>query len=367
MACSAPLPGLLPRDGIYRILVCRPNHRLGNILLVTPLIAELERLYKGAEIDIVAEGPAASDVFATFFSVKNIYCLPTRGFKHPLAFVSLLSKVRKNRYDLVIDPCIGSNFSRILTKVFRGRYKLGFDDAPSPRGLTHVVPESLAPRHMAKRPVSLVRLHGSSGHDEIRDFPSLDIRLSDTERAQGRSIVRELLDASNQSAAKLAIGIFANATGAKRYPGEWWADFIATLTEACPHAGLVEIIPANGRSMLDSRWPGYYSSKIRRMGAVMSGLDLMISADCGVMHLAVASHVPTVGLFSVTDANVYGPYGLGNRLLVTNDSTAGDMARSVIAACPQLTNPCAAIAAHVTQALNQIQAAADPALGEQVL
>ncbi|OOG43446.1 hypothetical protein B0E51_01125 [Rhodanobacter sp. C05] len=326
---------------------------------MTPLIAELERLYKGAEIDIVAEGPAAADVFATFFSVKNIYCLPTRGFKHPIAFLSLISRVRKNHYDLVIDPCVGSNFSRVLTRIFRGRHKLGFHDAPSLRGLTHGVPESLAPRHMAKRPVSLIRGHGPSEDGVLRDFPPLDIRLSDAERAQGRSIVRELLDTSGQSAAKVAIGIFANATGAKRYPGLWWSEFINALKETCPQGGIVEIIPANGRSMLDSRWPGYYSSKIRRMGAIMAGLDLMISADCGVMHLAVASHVPTVGMFSVTDANVYGPYGLGNRLLVTNGSTASDVARSVVAACSQLMDPCAAIAENVAQVLSQIQAAPD--------
>ena len=97
--------------------------------------------------------------------------------------------------------------------------------------------------------------------------------------------------------------------------------------------------------MLDSRWPGYYSSKIRRLGAVMSGLDLMISADCGVMHLAVASHVPTVGMFSITDANVYGPYGGSNGLQVTNGSTARDVAKSVAAAFPQFMKPTAYLAA----------------------
>ena len=335
------------------------------MLLITPLIAELERLYKGAEIDIVAEGPAASDVFATFFSVKNIYCLPVRGFKRPLAFLSLISRIRKNRYDLIIDPCVGSGFSRVLTRIFRGRHKLGFDDALSPRGLTHVVPDSLAPRHMAKRPVSLVRGSGSPPLDTCSDFPPLDIRLADAERAQGRSIVRELLDGSRQSAAELAIGIFANATGAKRYPGEWWSDFIAALKEACPRGGIIEIIPANGSSMLDSRWPGYYSSKIRRMGAVMSGLDLMISADCGVMHLAVASHVPTVGMFSVTDASVYGPYGRSNRLLVTNGSSAGDVARSVAAAFPQFMGLCAGLAANTAQAPGKASVAPAPTASGQ--
>jgi heptosyltransferase-3 len=118
----------IPRNGIYHILVCRPNHRLGNMILVTPLIAELEQLYKGAETDIVAEGDIASDVFQSFSSVKNIYCLPRRGFKHPFVFLSKILKIRKTWYDLIIDPCLGSGFSRALTRVFKGTRKLGFDD-----------------------------------------------------------------------------------------------------------------------------------------------------------------------------------------------------------------------------------------------
>jgi len=34
-----------------RVLVCRPNGRLGNTLLLTPLLQELERVFPGAEID----------------------------------------------------------------------------------------------------------------------------------------------------------------------------------------------------------------------------------------------------------------------------------------------------------------------------
>lgn len=53
----------------------------------------------------------------------------------------------------------------------------------------------------------------------------------------------------------------------------------------------------------------------------MAGVDMMISADCGVMHLAVASGTATVGMFSVTDAKIYGPYGSHNAHLVTEGMT----------------------------------------------
>jgi ADP-heptose:LPS heptosyltransferase len=334
MSRSLPDPGLepLPRKGIYRILVCRPNHRLGNTILLTPLLAELERTYPGAEIDVISEGNIAKEVFATFFSVRNIHCLPRRGFKHPVSFLSLLRHVRKTRYDLIVDPCVGSGFSRVLTRFLKGRYKLGFDDDPAHSGLTHCAPASVAPRHMAKRPIDLLRCKAGREHDPSEFFPPMDIRLTDAERAQGKDIVRDLLAGSTRPVRHPVVGIFANATGAKRYPAAWWNEFITTFRERAPSSSIIELIPMNGQSLLGSEWPAYYSSDIRRMGAVMAGTDLMISADCGVMHLAVASKVPTAGMFCATDAAVYAPYSHGSCALVTQGLSAREAAERVAAA-----------------------------------
>ncbi|WP_430390058.1 glycosyltransferase family 9 protein [Dyella sp. 20L07] len=326
----------MPRKGIYRILICRPNHRLGNTILLTPLISELERHYKGAEIDILSEGDIAEEVFASFFSVKNVFCLPKRGFKRPIPFLGRLLHIRKTTYDLIIDPCLGSGFSRTLTKFLKGRYKLGFSDQPDSSGLTHPAPTSVAGNHMAQRPINLLRWAQSQDARETGEYPSLDIRLTDAERSQGRLAINHLLSASQQTVTPPVVGIFANATGAKRYPMTWWSEFIAAFKEMSPSSSIIELIPMHGHSMLGEEWPGYYSSDIRRMGAVMAGMDLMISADCGVMHLAVASKVPTVGMFCVTDASVYAPYGLGSCPLLTQGLSAREAAMQVVRAFPDL-------------------------------
>lgn|GEM_PF-7059747 len=61
-------PGGLPRTGIHRVLVCRPNQRLGNSGLISPLIAEIEALYPGAEIDMPGSY-APECLYANRFSV----------------------------------------------------------------------------------------------------------------------------------------------------------------------------------------------------------------------------------------------------------------------------------------------------------
>ena len=324
----------LANQGIYRILVSRPNHRLGNTLLLTPLIAELETRFPGAEIDIVSEGDIAQDVFNGFFSVRRVLCLPRRGFKHPFAFLALFFRIRRTRYDLIIDPSVHSGFGRTLTRLLRARFKLGFSDAPT-RALTHAAPQDIAGRHMGQRPVNLVRWACRARMDT--DYPRLSVHLTDDELAEGARVVTELTERPDHGSGPV-IGVFGNATGSKRYPMAWWIDFMATLQGAFPLASIVEIVPAHAQSMLSGAWPGYYSSDIRRMAAVLAALDLFITADCGVMHLGAAAGTRTIGLFKRTALDVYTPYGNGNIGLHTGDASGSATAHRVIESLS--TKPC---------------------------
>lgn len=324
------IPDPLPSQGIYRILVCRPNHRLGNTLLITPLIAELEKHYKGAEIDIVSEGDIAREVFAGYFSVRRIFCLPKRGFKHPIAFLRTLFQIRGTQYDLIVDPSVRSGYGRTLTRVLRARFKLGFSDKPT-RALTHAAPRALAGRHMAQRPVNLVRWATQAPATVPEGYPPLSVRLGGIERSEGVEVVAALAARQGGHKPGPVVGIFGNATGSKRYSRAWWADFLATFQATFPNASILEIIPAHGHSMLGDGWPGYFSSDIRHMAAVLAALDLFITADCGVMHLAASASVPTIGLFKATVLDIYAPYGGYNAGMDTGDASGSDIARRVIA------------------------------------
>ncbi|NUO71710.1 MAG: lipopolysaccharide heptosyltransferase family protein, partial [Frateuria sp.] len=95
------------------MLVCRPNHRLGNALLLSPLIQEVEALYPGAEIDIVGSDAAVS-LFADRFHVRRVFALPRRVARHVLFSAKILRNVRSGRYDLAIDACNGSQSGQLV-------------------------------------------------------------------------------------------------------------------------------------------------------------------------------------------------------------------------------------------------------------
>lgn len=307
-------PGELPAHGIHRILVCRPNHRLGNMVLVSPLLSELERLYPGAEIDLVGSGGAAQTLFGTRFQIRRILDWPYRLARHPWAALQLLRELRRSTYDMAIDPCVGSFTGRMLLSVCHARFKVGFP--------VDSMPDSRTPQHFAKRSVHVLRRVCAAPRSD--DFPLLNIALTPRELDQGAHTLAAILgDTAATRGNEPTIGIFTNATGAKRLPEAWWSEFITILRAHRPDIRVIDVLAAHGRSQLPGVTTSFYTRDLRKLAAVLAHLSGFVSADCGVMHLAAATGVPTLGFFTLPIRAKYTPYGPGNRSLGIDPGAIG--------------------------------------------
>ncbi len=312
---------------IRTILICRPNHRLGNLLLLTPLVVELQRIFPEAEIDIVLAGRDGAELFESFPGVARIYSLSRRMVRHPVATIRTALQIRRARYDLVIDPCEASQSGRLLTAIAGARYVIGNPRDPRAADPEEAAAMRRAPRHMAQWPVYLIRRAATRHPPEPgRAFPPLDIRLSADERQIARRELDLLLETAGKSGVETIVGVFADATGAKCHDKDWWRRFIREMEAQHPDCAIVEIAPPDGRTRLSMNLPSFSSPSPRKIAALISNMTCFVSADCGVMHLASASGVPTIGLFSVTDASKYAPYGRGSRALVTNGKSPEEIA-----------------------------------------
>ena len=306
----------LPLAEIRQILVCRPNHRLGNLLLLTPLLAELQRVMPDAKVDIVLAGDCGADLFRNFANVRHCYVLSRRMVRNPLAIIRTVLRLRRARYDLAIDPCEASQSSRFLVAAANATYALGMP-RQSAADVTGPQPVRLAPAHMAQWPVFLLRrASGLQSSAPADDYPNLTIQLSLDECQRGQRVLDGLLREQHESAGQPVIGVFAEATGAKRYDPDWWERFITAIRAQCSCA-VVEIAPPDGRARLSCGLPIFSSPSPREVAAVIANMTCFVSADCGVMHLATATGTPTIGLFSVTDMAKYKPYGPDNHALDT--------------------------------------------------
>lgn len=183
---------------------------------------------------------------------------------------------------------------------------------------------------MAQWPVYWLRRRlAGAPEDGDPGFPLLDIRLASNERETARAALAKLPGAGRGDPDRPILGVFANATGAKRYSADWWRRFLDELRKQHADARIVEIAPPNGRRRLDAAGPSFASPNLREVAALIANMTWFVSADCGVMHLASAAGVPTCGLFSVTDPRTYAPYGRASQALDTRGQTPEVVAQRV--------------------------------------
>ena len=124
-AARGDLPEHLPARGIHRILICRATRTLGETLLLSPLLQEIEARFPGAEVDIVSGCGAAPALFARYPQVRRVTVLPRSVIKAPLRYRRILKELRAAKYDLAIDPYLFSNSDRLLVRTSQARFRIG--------------------------------------------------------------------------------------------------------------------------------------------------------------------------------------------------------------------------------------------------
>lgn len=307
------------KQEVKRILVSRPNHRLGNLLMVTPLLQELAVTFPGAKVDFFSKGGLAPIVLKNYANVDEIISLPREHFKQFHRYVYAWFKIKTKKYDLVINAVNGSSSGRLSTKMAKAKYKI----------FGEMTPEFLAAnpgyKHMAKCPVYQLRdLLAGVAAENTQKVPSLSLLLSQEEIDSAKKIVDKLVDPK-----KKTIAIFTYATGEKCYSKEWWGKFYTALQDKFPRYNFLEVLPKENVSQIDFVAPTYYSKDIREICAFIANTEVFIGADSGMMHLAIASQTPTVGLFSVTDLEKYGPYNEENIAIDTKKTSVEESVNHV--------------------------------------
>lgn len=301
-------------DEVQKVLVIRPNHRLGNQLLISPLIQEIENTFQACSIDLFLKGPLGEIIFKNYHSVNECLSLPKRHFNALHSYFYCWTKLLFKKYDLVINAVPESSSGRIASMITRGTYKIygtvGENDLNQLQDCNHI----------AKKPV--YHLRKQSGISLSEEVPELNIRLSTEEIRKGKEVISRLFNND-----KKTIALFTYATRDKCYPKEWWGDFYNSLTEKYQHEfNFLEILPKENVSQINFKTQTLYSQDLREIAAVIKNTEILIAADSGMMHLGCASNTPVIGLFSVTDSSIYGPYGGHNIAVNTNhDSLNGIM------------------------------------------
>lgn len=290
---------LVDKTEIKRVLICRPNGRLGNLLLITPLVQEVSATFPNCKIDLFVKGTLAPIIFENYDVVDKTIHLPKKPFKNLLQYIKVWISIKKEPYDMAINVDQNSSSGRLAVRFSNAKYKF-YGDADD-----HETAKKIDYDHIAKYPVynfrkylTKLRLKKSN-----KIVAPLDLKLSSFEIADGKKLLNDLVNND-----KKTICIFTYATGAKCLSEEWWEKFYEQLLTEYKNYNIIEILPVENVSQIGFKAPTFYSKDIREIGAVIANADLFIGADSGIMHLASAVQTPTIGLFSVSNIKKYEPY-----------------------------------------------------------
>ncbi|QSB26681.1 glycosyltransferase family 9 protein [Flavobacterium sp. CLA17] len=291
---------LVDKNDIKRVLICRPNGRLGNLLLITPLVQEVTEIFPNCKVDLFVKGTLAPIIFENYENIDKVIDLPKKPFKNLLKYFNVWISIKRRKYDIAINVDQNSSSGRLAVQFSNAKYKF-FGDSD---GETQIVKSDYD--HIAKYPVYNFRNYltklGLPKSNKI--IAPLDLKLSLSEFAEGKKILAGLVDNNSRR----TICLFTYATGTKCLSEIWWEDFYKALKKEYADYNIIEVLPIENVSQIAFQAPSFYSKDIREIGAFIANTDIFIGADSGMMHLASSVQTPTVGLFSVSEIKKYEPY-----------------------------------------------------------
>jgi len=284
------MPAISPRQ----ILMIRLG-RLGDVVLATPLARALRQAFPQARLDWVIKQEFASLIQGHPLLRQVIPLDTSQGFA---GLFRLAGELRRQRYDLVLD----------LHGVPRSYLLSGWSGA-------------LMRRRYRKRPIQR-RLLTGLGLNLLRDAPSVAERYFTTVEDFGIAPdhgAPELwpgAEARQESERLLApwprprIGLAPGATRfTKRWPGPAFAETGSHLAERFSGSVVVVGGPEDRETAQEvlTRLPQPKPAldltgrlSLPQAVAVIQDLDLLISNDTGLMHVATAVQTPLVAVFGPT-------------------------------------------------------------------
>lgn len=277
-----------------RILFIASN-RIGDAILSTGVLARLLQEYPGAKVT-VAGGAASLPVFGGVPGLERAILF--RKKRLGLHWLALWSKTMLRQWDVVVDM----RRSALPWLVWAGRRL----SPPKGNRTTHRVAQAASMLGLADKP------------------PAPKIWLREAHRSAAASLIQRGLPV-------LAIGPTAN-WGGKMWPGERFAELALRLTAEngpLPQARIavfggpderLQANPVLAALPRDRRIDLVGKVDILTAAACLQRCALYVGNDSGLMHLAAAVGLPTLGLFGPSDERSYGPWGSKAAFLRTPES-----------------------------------------------
>jgi len=312
-----PLP---PAEAVRKVLVLK-LWGMGSIVLASPLLDELRARYPEAHITFVTLEENAPILRYAPAIDGSITIDLSRGIpRFLLQTLAVIWRVRRERYDLLLDLEFFTRFSAIFSFLARPRCSYGFSSKGSMRGQLHdaEVPFNTY-NHVVLNFLSLLR------GKPVEPLPDLDIAGPRVlppiaaDEAAATALAQRLAAKPGFREGRALVAVNPNAGDMaleRRWPEKQMLDFLKGLCTAED----VNVVLTGGPSERD-----FVASLVNASGlgerlvnlagetgidelvALFNRSDVVVTNDSGPLHIAAAAGAPVVALFGPETPTLYGP------------------------------------------------------------
>ena len=296
-------------NSIKKILVFRLDQKIGNGLLLIPLLNAIRQTNPDIKLHLHIHYPIAELLNACIPGLVDKYW-PYRQkelLKNPFLFLKWIYQLRQEKYDLIISSTNPDNFSvsqAIFGRICHPKLLIGFSYKNSSRYYDAAIFSS-AEKHYAESQLDLWRFFKKEAK---LSWPRFEISNKISEQIQKNNGIKN---------GTKPVLIWVGATGDKVLPSET----ILMIYKELEKNSFSPIIFAAGPgdSHISEKLPDWISRQVIiwkdsliKTAAFFSLFGMIISADTGPAHLAVAMDVPTITIFISSKIGQYG-YNDGKR------------------------------------------------------
>ncbi|WP_107037817.1 glycosyltransferase family 9 protein [Brumimicrobium mesophilum] len=278
---------------------------LGDVILATPIISELNRIYPEAKIDVVVRKGNES-LLANNPKINHVYVWNKKDGKYK-SLLKVIKSIRTRKYDEVITLQRYAN-AGLMTKMAKTKARIGFDKNSFAKMYDKTVPHSLEEgTHEVERNLRTIAHHGAKSLVRPELYPS----------NMDREVAGEFIKKKYYCLAP------ASVWETKKLPTSKWSELIELLIED----GEVKLIggptDVDLCANLQKEFPHHVHNLAGKLtllqsAALMEGAEMNYVNDSGPLHIASAMNAPTRAFFCSTIPKFgFGPLSEDSKIIET--------------------------------------------------
>ena len=300
----------IPDISNKKVLIIRLN-RIGDALVTTPLITSLKNNFNPM-IYLLAD-KKNHFVFKNNHAIEEVIIFDKKkGLKETIKYLNSMD------FDVIIDTHTDvSTTVSFLIAYLDAPIKIGFNK-DNRKLYTHLVPIlNTKIFHVIDRLLEITNY--LLNYKGTLEKYNIEYSISEEALNAAESFISNFQD-------KFIVGINISAGSEARF---WGIDNFKRLIMALDYSNIQPIIlsaPADlakAESISDKMIPIYYSESFEIFSAIITKLDILITPDTSIVHIASAYKIPVFGLYVQydTEDTIWYPYCSDYEVVLTKEAT----------------------------------------------